>query len=228
MNTQHQPSGKPGTGQSPSVAAPIIDAYADALGRVFLFAAPVALLGFGLALMLKEVPLRDMETAAVDLGEGFAMPSAENSEEILEGAVARMMRHSPDLRLRSMAGRPGCHLDVGGLWGLLQIYRNKQVFGSARLTDIAARLRVPCEVLEPTFTQLVDEGYVLRAGDDLWLTQTGMQQVDVVSALIVGGIVHQLERSPNFAGRPDRLAVEAALERIAHRILVQREWDRVD
>ncbi len=111
----------------PAAAAPIIDAYADALGRVFLFAAPVALVGFILALMLKEVPLRDMGAPPVDLGEGFAMPSAENSEEILEGAVARMMRHSPDLRLASLAGLPGCLLDVGGLWGLLQIYRNKQV-----------------------------------------------------------------------------------------------------
>ncbi len=211
----------------PSVAAPIVDAYADALGRVFLFAAPVAAVGFLLALMLKEVPLREPDNAPVDLGEGFAVPSAENSEEILEGAVARMMRHSPELRLASLANLPGCRLDVGALWGLLQIYRNKQVFGSAKLTDIAARLRVPGEVLEPTFVELVEEGYALRAGDDLWLTQAGMHQVDAVSAIIVGGIVNKLERSPGFAGRPDRVAVEAALERIAHRILVQREWDRV-
>ncbi|MGI9126138.1 MAG: MDR family MFS transporter, partial [Mycobacterium sp.] len=209
-----------------AMAAPIVDAYADALGRVFLCAAPVAMLGFVLALFLKEVPLRDMGAAPGDLGEGFAMPSAENSEEILEGAVGRMMRDSPDLRLRSFASSPGCPLDVGELWGLLQIYRNKQVFGSARLTDIAARLRVPCEVLEPTFADLVAEGYALNAGDELWLTQQGLRQVDVVSAAIVGGIVHKLDSSPSFAGRTDRAAVEAALERIAHRILVQREWDR--
>jgi hypothetical protein len=43
---------------------------------------------------------------------------------------------------------------------------------------------------------------------------------------IVGGIVHKLDASPSFAWRPDRVAVEAALERIAHRMLVQREWDR--
>ncbi len=154
------------------------------------------------------------------------MPSGEDSEDILESAVARMMRNSPELRLRSVAELPGCRLDVGGLWALLQIYRNKQVFGSARLTDIAARLRVPCEVIEPTFAQLIDRGYALRAGDDLWLTQSGLQQVDDVSAIIVGGLVHKLDQSTGFEGRPDRVAVEAALERIAHRILVQREWDR--
>ena len=207
------------------MAAPIIDAYADSLGRVFLCAAPVALVGFVLALMLKEVPLREMEDAmTVDLGEGFGMPSTETPEQILELAVARMMRDSPDLRLRSLAGTPGCELDVAALWGLLQIYRNKQVFGSARLTDIAERLRVPGEVLEPTFRRLADTGYALRTGDEWWLTQAGARQVDEVVAAIAGRIAHRLARSTDFAGRPDRLLVEAALERIAQRMLVQREW----
>ena len=208
-----------------ATAAPIIDAYADSLGRVFLCAAPVALVGFVLALMLKEVPLREMEdVVSVDLGEGFGMPSTETPEQILELAVARMMRDSPDLRLRSLAGSPGCDLDVAALWGLLQIYRNKQVFGSARLTDIAERLRVPCEVLEPTFRRLADIGYALRTGDEWWLTQAGARQVDEVVAAIAGRIAHRLARSTDFAGRPDRLQVEAALERIAQRMLVQREW----
>ena len=208
-----------------ATAAPIIDAYADSLGRVFLCAAPVALVGFVLALMLKEVPLREMEdVVSVDLGEGFGMPSTETPEQILELAVARMMRDSPDLRLRSLAGSPGCDLDVAALWGLLQIYRKKQVFGSARLTDIAERLRVPCEVLEPTFRRLADIGYALRTGDEWWLTQAGARQVDEVVAAIAGRIAHRLARSTDFAGRPDRLQVEAALERIAQRMLVQREW----
>ncbi|WP_328356578.1 MFS transporter [Mycobacterium sp. NBC_00419] len=209
------------------MAAPIIEAYADSLGTVFLCAAPVAAVGFVLALFLKEVPLREMEDVlAVDLGEGFGMPSAETPEEILEVAVGRMMRDSPDLRLRSLAQRPGCDLDVAALWALLQIYRNKQVFGSARLTNIGERLRVPCEVLEPTFARLVEQGYALQTGDELWLTQAGAREVDAVSAALVRKIVHRLAKSTNFEGRPDRMQVEAALERIAQRMLVQREWDR--
>ena len=204
-----------------AMAAPIIDAYADSLGRVFLCAAPVAAVGFVLALLLKEVPLRDIDNAPMDLGEGFAMPSAETPEEILEVAVGRMLRDSPDLGLRSLAGRPGCPLDVGGLWALLQIYRNKQVFGSARLVDIAERRRVPVEVLEPTFQRMVDTGYVLRTGEELWLTQAGARQVDAVSAAIVERLTTKLEASNSFEGRPERMAVEVALERIAHRILAQ-------
>lgn len=210
---------------SAEMAAPIVTAYADSLGKVFLCAAPVALVGFLLALTLKEVPLREIDDAlAVDLGEGFGMPSAETPEQILELAVARMMRDSPDLRLRSMAGRPGCDLDVAGLWALLQIYRNKQVFGSARLTDIAERLRIPCEVLEPTFARLASTGFALHTGDEFWLTQAGARQVDAVSVAIVRKIVHRLAKSTDFEGRPDRQQVEAALERITHRMLVQREW----
>ena len=64
------------------------------------------------------------------------------------------MRNSPEIRLRSIAGQAGCEPDVALLWALIQIYRQSQVFGSAR-----------------------------------------------------------------------REQVEAALERIAHRVLVQRDWD---
>jgi hypothetical protein len=135
------------------------------------------------------------------------------------------MRHSPEIRLRNICEKPGCDLDVARLWALIQIYRSNQVFGSARLTDIADRLRVPCEVLAPTFDRLVDTGYALRTGDLLWLTQPGAKQVDAVSSALINRIVEKLASSPTFEGRPDRAAVEAALERIAHRVLVQRDWD---
>jgi EmrB/QacA subfamily drug resistance transporter len=206
------------------IADPIVNAYADSLGLVFLCAAPVALIGFVVAWLLKEVPLREMEALAVDLGEGFGMPSTESPDKVLEIAIGRLMRHSPEIRLRSIAGRPGCELDVARLWALIQIYRNNQVFGSARLTEIADRLRVPSEVIEPTFDRLVESGYALRTGDQLWLTQAGASQVDAVSSALVNRIVEKLAKSPVFEGRPDRAPVEAALERIAHRVLVQRDW----
>ena len=213
-----------------AVAAPIVTAYAQSLDLVFLWAAPVAVVGFLVALLLKEVPLRETEPAAVDLGDGFAMPCTESPEKMLEIAIGRMIRHSPDVRLRNLAGTPGCELDVARLWAVIQIYRNNQAFGSAGLTEIAQRLRVPREVLEPTFQRLVDSGYALRTGDQLWLTQTGARQVDIASAAVVGRIVDKLAASSSFDGRPDRAQVEAALERIAHRLLVQRDWhdDRAD
>lgn len=227
---------------SPTMAAPIVDAYADSLGMVFLCAVPIAVVGFVVALFLKEVPLREMGAAsATDLGEAFGMPSTETPDQILEVAVGRMFRDSPDVRLRSLVGRPGCQLDVTHLWALIQIYRQNQVFGSATTVDIGKRLRVPFELLEPTFDDLVHRGYVLRSaggqersdsgnvwrgGDGrLWLTQAGVKEVDGASSAIAAKIVDKLARSPTFEGRPDREQVEAALERIGHRMLVQRGWD---
>jgi EmrB/QacA subfamily drug resistance transporter len=209
-------------------AAPIVHAYAESLGMVFLFAAPVAVVGFILALCLKEVPLREMDAVGLDLGEGFGMPSTESPEKILEIAIGRMFRDAPEIRLRSFTGGPRCELDIARLWALVQIYRYIQATGSARLTDIAERLHVPHEVFEPTFDRLVDTGYALRTDDLFWLTQSGVQQVESVITLIVQRITDRLAQSATFDGRPDREQVEAALERIAHRVLVQRDWDAED
>jgi hypothetical protein len=63
-----------------------------------------------------------------------------------------------------------------------------------------------------------------KRGDQLWLTQAGARQADTVSSALVSRIVDKLAQSPTFEGRPDREQVEAALERIAHRVLVQRDW----
>lgn len=209
-----------------AVAAPIVEAYSDSLGLVFLCAAPVAVIGFLVALTLKQVPLRDIETtAALDMGEGFGMPSSDDPEKLLETAVGRLVRHSPEIKLRSIAGTHGCESDIALLWALIQTYRQSQVFGSARLSEMAERLRVPPEVLAPTFDRLVECGHALRTGDQLWLTQSGAQQVSCATSALVGRIVEKLETSPTFEGRPDRDEVEAALERIAQRLLVQRDWN---
>jgi len=104
---------------------------------VFLCAAPVALVGFIVALTLKEVPLREMT------------PSTPSISRRLRHARRRDARQgpgkSPSADDAALAGGPAAqHLRkarlrprFARLWGLIQIYRNNQVFGSARLTDIA-------------------------------------------------------------------------------------------
>lgn len=210
--------------QPASVAAPVVTAYAESLSQVFLWAAPVAAVGFVLALFLREVPLREIHNSAVDLGDGFGMPSAETPERLLENAIARMLRGDPGVRLRSIAMRPDCQLDVAGLWGILRVNRYGQFFGAARLTDIAEDMRLPFEVLEPTFARLVATDYVRRDGDHMWLTPAGVAQVDYVYSLLLSWISDKLARSSSVAGRPDRREIEAALQRVAYRVLTQRDW----
>ncbi|OBI08776.1 MDR family MFS transporter [Mycobacterium scrofulaceum] len=206
-------------------AAPIVAAYAESLTHVFLCAVPVALVGFVLALFLREVPLREMHDSTIDLGDAFGMPNTETPDQMLEGAVERMLRGVPGMRLRSIAMRPDCRLDVAGLWGVLRINRYGQLYGTARLTDIADYLRIPFEVLEPTFSRLIATGYARGDGDQLWLTPAGAQQVDYLHSLLVAWLVDKLARSPGFDGRPDRRVVEAALNRVAGRVLAQRDWN---
>src|SRR6201997_1560272 len=117
-------------------AAPVVHAYAESLDLVFLCAAPVAVVGFVVALLLKEVPLRDTDAVGLDLGEGFAMPSCESPDKVLEPAIGRMMLHSPAVRLRALCERVDCELDIAETWALLAIYRYAQVLGAARLSDI--------------------------------------------------------------------------------------------
>jgi EmrB/QacA subfamily drug resistance transporter len=206
-------------------AAPIIGAYADALDQVFLFAAPVAVVAFVLALFLKQVPLRNTAASgAADMGEGFAMPTTETSRQLLENAVGRLMRGNSGMQLRNLAASPGSELDVARLWCLLQVYRFGQAAGQARLGDVAEHVRVPREILEPSFERLVATGYAQRNGDRFWLTPAGARQVDFVRTGTVDWLTHRLVESPGFPGRPDRNEVKDALEHIAQSVLVQRDW----
>jgi EmrB/QacA subfamily drug resistance transporter len=211
--------------QPPGVVAPIVQAYSESLSQVFLCAAPVALVGLVLALFLREVPLRDIHNSTVDLGDAFGMPTTDTPERMLENAIARIMRGEPGVRLRSIAMRPDCRLDVAGLWGVMRVYRFGQMYGMARLSDIGDAMRIPFEVLEPTFGRLVATGYVQRDGDLMWLTTAGSQQVDYVYSLLLAWIADKLARSPSYEGRPDRSQIEAALGHIAHRVLTQRDWN---
>ncbi|VBA39238.1 Multidrug resistance protein 3 [Mycobacterium attenuatum] len=212
--------------ETSATAAPVVQAYAESLGQVFLWAATVAVVAFVLALFLREVPLRDIHNSAVDVGDGFGMPTTETPEKLLENTIGRMLRGDPGVRLRSIAMRPDCRLDVAGLWGLLRINRYQQFFGAARITEIGNHLRVPFEVLEPTFSRLATTGYVVRDGDRMSLTAAGMRQVEYVYSLLLTWIADKLARSPGFARRPDRHEVETALQHIAYRVVAQRDWSQ--
>lgn len=144
---------------------------------------------------------------------------------MLENAIARVLRAEPGMRLRSIAMRPDCRLDVAGLWAVLRVNRYQQFFGVARLTDMGEHLNIPFELLEPTFARLAAAGYLIRDGDRVRLTPAGVAQVDYVYSLLVAWLTDKLSRSAGFAARPDREAVQAALGRVAYRVIAQRDWN---
>jgi hypothetical protein len=183
------------------MAAPIVAAYADSLTQVFFWAVPVAVVGFVWAIFLREVPLRGIGNNRGDIGDAFAMPTSQSPDEMLEAAIGRLLRGAPGMRLRSIAMRPDCRLDVAQLWALLQIHRRSQVFGVARLSDIGDQFGLPYEVLQPAFDRIVNNGYAVRDVDDLWLAPSGMREVDFITTLIREWVVDKLTRSPSFEAR---------------------------
>jgi hypothetical protein len=210
----------------PGVAAPIVRAYAESLTQVFLWAAVVALVGFLVALFLREAPIRQIHDSAGDLGNGFGMPCGRSAERVVETAVWRMLRDTPDEQLRSMAAQAGCALDAAELWGVLRINQYEQLFGTARLSDVAKHLHVPIEVLKPTFDRLAENGYVSVDGDTLSLSQSGRRQVELLSAQILGLTLQNLAVSPGSEDQLDKPEVEAALGRVAHQVLAEGDWSK--
>ncbi|KQY07987.1 MFS transporter [Mycobacterium sp. Root135] len=211
---------------SPEMAAPIASAYAEALDQVFLYAAPVAVVGFVLALMLKQVPLRSNDVSiAADMGEGFAMPTTDSPDQLLENAVGRLIRHGSGAQLRAIAERPGgSKLDISRLWALLQVYRFGQAAGQAKLSDIAEHVRVPREILEPAFDRLALTGYAERTQDQFWLTPVGAREVELVRAQTLEWLTNGLTQSAGLHIQPDRTQVREALDRISQNVLVQRDY----
>ncbi|MBJ7339333.1 MDR family MFS transporter [Mycolicibacterium sp.] len=210
---------------SPEMAAPIASAYADALDQVFLYAAPVAVVGFVLALMLKQVPLRSNDVSiAADMGEGFAMPTTDSPDQLLENAVGRLIKQGSGMQLRAIAERPGSKLDISRLWALLQVYRFGQAAGQARLSDIAEHVRVPREILEPAFDRLAVTGFAERTKDQFWLTPAGARQVELVRADTLEWLTSGLTQSYGLQVQSDRSQVREAMDRITQDVLVQRDW----
>jgi hypothetical protein len=105
-----------------------VRAYTESLTQVFLCAAAVAAGGFVVALLLREVPLKDIHGVAGDLCDGFGMPTVQTPEKLLEIAIGHVLRHAPGVRLRTLATQPDSELDVAGLWGVLRIYQYGRLF----------------------------------------------------------------------------------------------------
>ncbi|ULP39591.2 DHA2 family efflux MFS transporter permease subunit [Mycolicibacterium rufum] len=209
------------------VAAPIIDAYADSLSRVFLFAAPFAVVGLILALFLKQVPLRDAAAAgSTDLGEGFGMPTTASPEKLLEVAIGRILQRSHGVDLDAVTRASRSRLDTARLWALIQVYRYAAATGAAHLDAIAEERRVPRQILEPTFDRLVTGGYATRVGEAFSLTAAGAAEVNSARDVVATWITEMLAQSPEFEGRPDRLQVQGALDRLARSVLLERHSPR--
>ncbi|MDX3382160.1 MDR family MFS transporter [Streptomyces niveiscabiei] len=209
-----------GVHQLPARAAgPIIDAYADTIQTVFLWTVPVAALGFLVALLLKQVPLRDSARAgSTDLGEGFASPSGADSRRVLEASVAKIIGSTGLETTRRIVEDSDTRLDIAGAWAVMQVELHTRMVGHASLGLIAARRHLPPEVLLPVFDRMVEEGYLTRTGTLLTHTDAGAREARVISEAWGDWLKDHVERD---LGRPSSGDLHAAVDAIAKRLLVE-------
>ncbi|MFD0318547.1 MDR family MFS transporter [Streptomyces flavalbus] len=204
----------------PSEAAgPIVGAYADTIQTVFLWTVPVAAVGFVVALFLRQVPLRDSaRLVSTDMGEGFGSPRAADSQPVLEAAVARIISGTDPATLRRIVRDSDTRLDPAGAWAVMQVQLLHRLVGHASLGLIAARRRVPPEVLLPVFDRMVDEGYLTRDGSLLSHTQAGAREAKVISGAWTSWLEEHVQRD---VGRPTTDELHAAVDAIAKRLLAE-------
>ncbi|MFB7177221.1 MDR family MFS transporter [Streptomyces sp. NPDC056257] len=206
---------------SPEAAAPIIDAYAEALHTVFLWTVPVAVFGFVAGLFLKQVKLRDSARAgSTDMGDGFASPATAsgNSAKLLELAVGKLVRNMGADTARAIVGASDTRLDIAGAWTVMQVELMTRTVGTASIGLIAARRSVPPEVLLPVFDRMTEEGYLTREGSFFSLTQAGQREAAVISAAWAQWLGDQLEKDK---GRPRSAELRVAADAIAKRLLAE-------
>jgi EmrB/QacA subfamily drug resistance transporter len=202
---------------------PIVHAYAQSLEKVFLWAVPVALAGFLLALALKEVPLRDSAKASAgDLGDGFGMPAQQSSEQCLERAIAAILRERGREQAPRILDRSGTSLTTAVAWGVIQIMRFAHVRGGADIDEIARWYRLPAAVLEPTFEQLASQGMAARSNGSLTLTPAGQTEGERLANALRAWLVEQLA---DWELNPDDGQINRALDHIARRMLNDDETD---
>ncbi|MEE1770777.1 MDR family MFS transporter [Streptomyces sp. JV185] len=203
----------------PAQSAPLAQAYADTLHTVFLWTVPVAVLGFFVALFLKEVKLRDTARAgSTDMGEGFAQPTTGDPARLLEFAVAKILRQAgPDTARQIVAGSD-TRLDMAGAWAVMQVELFTRMVGHAGLRLIAARHRLPPEVLVPVFDRMIEEGYLTGDGHLFTHTAAGSRE----AAAITDAWARWLgERLDEHGARPDDRQLRAAVDVIAKRLLAE-------
>lgn len=106
----------------PGVRAVYLEVFTAALHPVFLSAAVIAVFAFGLAWLVKEIPLRDGPVRSETIGESFAVPHDATSIEELEDILAKLSRRENRWGVyRSITSQIGVTLPPDEVWLLIQV-----------------------------------------------------------------------------------------------------------
>lgn len=109
-------------------------------------------------------------------------------------------------------------LDAAGAWTVMQVVLLTRMVGHANLHLIAARHRLPADVLLPAFDRSVANGWLTRDGTFLSTTPEGDREAKALTSAWADWLNEQLERD---TGRPSGADLRAAADAIAKRLLAE-------
>jgi EmrB/QacA subfamily drug resistance transporter len=171
----------------------VLGGITSAVQTVFLVAVPIAAVAFGLSWLLPELALRKtIET--VDIGEGFGMPESRSSLQEIQLALERVSNRENRKELyENLAHRAGIDLPARSCWLLYRLADQP----ASTVREVAKRLKVDRDILEPAVDGLVAAGMVSevqRDGDrDLVLTPEGVSAIDRLTEARRAGLTELLE-----------------------------------
>ncbi|MFD3926310.1 DHA2 family efflux MFS transporter permease subunit [Streptomyces sp. NPDC058614] len=157
---------------------PVLHAYASSITDVFLYAAPVALLGFVLAWFLREDKLRG-SVMAPDATQTLASNPVERSsyDEVCRALSVLGTREGRREIYEKITVRAGYDLLPAASWLLLRIRK----YGWAEPAQLAEHSAVPLTVVMAAARQVEERRLAVREGLDLVLTDEGREAAATLS-----------------------------------------------
>ncbi|MFZ3557318.1 DHA2 family efflux MFS transporter permease subunit [Streptomyces sp. BH055] len=154
----------------PGLRDPVVHAYSTSITDVFLYAVPVTLLAFALALLLHEDPLRGSVTAP-DVTETLASNPVERSsyDEAVRALSTLGSREGRREVYEKITAKAGYDLLPAASWLVLRTHRN----GWAEPGVLAEYTAIPLPVIIEAARQVEERRLAVREGPDLILTEEG-------------------------------------------------------
>ncbi|MGP0031759.1 MAG: MFS transporter [Acidimicrobiales bacterium] len=178
---------------APEIYDKVLAAITAAVQTVFLAAVPIAFLAFLLSWLLPELELRKT-VQTVDTGESVGMPGPRTSLQEIQLALERFSsRENRSELYQTLAQRAGVDLPPRSCWLLYRLADSP----ACTLGDIAGRLKVDAQIIQPGVEGLIGAGMVARVshGDesDLELTPAGEQAIARLAEARRSGLTELLE-----------------------------------
>ncbi|MFJ3226676.1 DHA2 family efflux MFS transporter permease subunit [Streptomyces sp. NPDC086783] len=161
-----------------ALRTPVLHAYASSITDVFLYAAPVALVGFVLAWFLREDKLRGSVTAP-DATQTLASNPVERSsyDEVCRALSVLGTREGRREIYERITARAGYDLLPAASWLLLRIRKH----GREEPAALADQSAVPLDVVLAAGRQLEERRLARREGVELTLTAEGREAAERLS-----------------------------------------------